>query len=102
MAKGRCFRCRQQGHLSKDCPKRDARANQANAREKPNKRIAEIVDDRDDVSEIGSDITAVSARSTKVNAARMMLDAVMKALESLTKEERDDVLDQVLLKGEDF
>ena len=32
----------------------------------------------------------------------MLPDEVVRALEGLTKEERGDVLDQILLKGEDF
>jgi Zinc knuckle len=102
---GRCFRCRKQGHMSRACPlNKNAQVNQTEAKKntQPKTRITEVIDDRDDVSEIGSDTTAVSERAAKLNAAKMMPDAVVAALESLTMDQRNEVLDRLLLKGEDF
>ena len=62
----------------------------------------EIVNDRDDISKIESDGTATSVRTIKVNAAKLMLNDVVKALEGLTEEQRGEVLDQILLKEGDF
>ena len=46
--------------------------------------------------------TSTSNHLTKVNTLKMSGDGVIHALEGLTKKERGDVLDQILLKGEDF
>ena len=58
-AKGRCFRCRQQGHMSRNCPKKhQGQASQSNTGQtevKTKGRITEIVDDRDDASEAESE-----------------------------------------------
>jgi len=109
-AEGRCFRCRLQGHMSRNCPKRQqgSQSNTGQTEIKSKNRITEIVDDRDDASETGSDQTVTTTRSstsskpTRINVTKMLPDEVVRALEGLTKEERGDVLDQILLKGEDF
>ena len=105
MKEGKCFRCRRQGHMSNACPNKQNNY-------PPKTRVNEIVDDRDDKSEIGSERSSTrsttstrsisSGRSTRVNNVKMGSDEVIRALEGLTKEERGDVLDQILLKGEDF
>lgn len=111
-AEGRCFRCRLQGHMSRSCPKRQqGQSNQSNANQaevKPKSRITEIVDDRDDASEADSERTITtsrsnaSGRSTRINTTKMLPDEIVRALEGLTEEERGNVLDQILLRGEDF
>ena len=97
MSEGRCFRCQFQGHMSRDCPKKgQASQNNHIVTKKPTKsRTTEVVDDRDDLSEAGTD-------NTKVNTTKLMPDAVVWALENLSKEQREEVLDRILLKGEDF
>ena len=93
--------------MSRTCPKRQdgqttrTTANQAKV-ETTKSRTTEIVDDRDDISEIGSDGTATSVRTIKVNAAKLMPNDVVKALEGLTEEQHGEVLDQILLKEGDF
>ena len=114
MKEGRCFKCRQQGHLSHACTNKHG---YKGSNQQPRTRVNEVVDNRDDQSETSttssrgrptssrassSSRTSTSGRSTKVNTLKMSGDEVIRALEGLTKEERGDVLDQILLKGEDF
>ena len=112
MQEGRCFRCRLQGHMSRDCPKKKANS-QANQTEvKPKGRVTEIVDDRDDVSEAETEQTAVeSVRNTnkkervntaRINKAKMLPEDVAKAIGQLSIEEREAVLDAVMMQGPDF
>ena len=114
MKEGRCFKCRAQGHLSHACTNKNG---YKGSNQQPRTRVNEVVDDRDDQSETSttssrgrstssrtssSSRTSTSDRSTKLNTLKMSGDEVIRALEGLTKEERGDVLDQILLKGEDF
>ena len=104
-AEGRCFRCREQGHVSQGCPNFPPAKQNKNYQTRPQTRVTEIVDDQDDVSDAGSKATVVStkpAKRTRVNNAKMMPSDIVKALESLTEEERGDVLDKILFQGEDF
>ena len=118
MKEGRCFKCHAQGHLSNACTNKKGYKGD---NQQPRTRVNEVVDDRDDDRDDQSEISTTSSRgqststrasssnrtstsnqSTKVNTLKMSRDEVIRALEGLTKEERGDVLDQILLKGEDF
>ena len=83
--------------MSRDCPKKgqNPQTNHATTKKSTKTRATEVIDDRDDVSEAGTD-------DTKVNTTKLMPEAVVRALENLSKEQRDEVLDRILLKGEDF
>ena len=83
--------------MSRDCPKKgqSPQTNYAATKKSTKSRTTEIIDDRDDISETGTN-------DTKVNTAKLMPEAVVRALENLSKEQRDEVLDRILLKGEDF
>jgi hypothetical protein len=94
MKSGKCFKCFQTGHISQNCPRR----RQQPYHPQTNAHITKIVDDRDDVSEAGS----TSTQTTKVNNAKLEPDMIIRALEGYTKKERDNFLDKILLKGEDF
>ena len=83
--------------MSRDCPKKgqNPQTNHATTKKTTKSHTTEVVNDRDDISEAGTD-------DTKVNTTKLMLEAVVQALENLSKEQRDEVLDRILLKGEDF
>ena len=54
MEEGRCFWCRQHGHMSKACPKRNEQVTQTKVNQtetKAKKCTTEVVDDRDEVSD---------------------------------------------------
>ena len=96
--------------MSKACPKRNeqntpAKVNQTEAKAK--KRTTEIVDDRDEVSDAETEQTAVKVKTnkrinnTRIGKAKMMTDDVAKAIAALSLEERETVLDAVMM-NEDF
>ena len=98
--------------MSRDCPKKKANS-QANQTEvKPKGRVTEVIDDRDDISEAETEQTAVESvkntnRKERVNTARiskakMLPEDVAKAIEQLSIEEREAVLDAVMMQGPDF
>ena len=115
MTEGRCFRCRKQGHLSKQCPNNSGKqesaakvnTTEAKTKAKSKERAPEVVDDREDPSDAESEQTAVTERSEKrstarVNKARMMPDDFVKILAKYTQEERDAVVEAVMMRGPDF
>ena len=108
MKEGRCFKCCQQGHVSNGCTNKNGYKGNG---QQPQTRVNEVVDDWDDRSETSTassrgrstdSRTSASNQPTKVNTLKMSGDKVIHTLEGLIKEERGDVLDQILLKGEDF
>ena len=110
MEEGRCFRCRQRGHMSKACPKKNEQNTQTKVNQtetKAKKRTTEIVDDRDEVSDAETEQTAVEVKTnkrinnTRIGKAKMTTDDVAKAIAALSLEERETVLDAVMM-NEDF
>ena len=97
MSKGQCFWCRLQGHMSRDCFKKgqNPQTNHATTKKTTRSRTTEVINDRDDISKAGTD-------NTKVNTTKLMSEAVVRALKNLSKKQRDEVLNRILLKGEDF
>jgi hypothetical protein len=105
MKEGRCFQCRQRGHMSRAClKKQNVQVNQTDVQKGIKKQTCttEIVDDRDNMSKIKSKDTAVSGQAATLNATKMMPDTIMHALEALSKEQCDEVLNRILIKGKDF
>ena len=110
MEEGRCFRCRQRGHMSNACPKRNEQNTQTKVNQtetKNKKRTLEVVDDRDEVSDAKTEQTAVEVKTSirinnaRIGKAKMTTDDVAKAIVALSLEERETVLDAVML-NEDF
>ena len=94
---GRYLRCREKGHMVRNCP-RKWNNNQAQwTPPKTNAHLNKIVNDR---SEAGSETTVVSNRSS-VDSAQIKPEMVIRVLEGYSKE-HDALLDQILQKGEDF
>ena len=104
MSEGRCFRCRQTGHMSKNCPKKK----QEDTTWKPEvkNRVTEIIDDREEVSEAETEATAVTKGTTtkaQINNAKVASSQVVKLMNKMTREERNEIMDQMLLEeDEDF
>ena len=96
--------------MSKACPKK----NEQNAQTKVNQtetkakeRTSKIVDDRDEISDAETEQTAVEVKTNKrinnarIGKANMTTDDVAKAIAALSLEERETVLDAIML-NEDF
>ena len=114
MQEGCCFCCCLQGHMSRDCPKKktNGQSNANQAEVKPKGRVTKIVDDRDEVSDAETEQTAVdNAKNTKtencvnavhVNKAKMLPKDIAKVIGQLSMEEREAVLNTVMMQGSDF
>ena len=102
--------------MSRACPKRQNTQDQTSANQTETTltkaRLTEVVDDRDNISDVESEATAVtnaskrSGRTNKgarVNNLKMVPSEVVKVLSGMTEEQRGEVLDQILLNDdEDF
>ena len=86
MAEGRCFRCRIQGHMARNCPKNTGRAQSAAA--------TTTTPSAATVTTAPSDITPSTATQTKAQMIQALEDA-------MTEEERGEYLDARDM-GEDF
>ena len=96
--------------MSKACPKR----NEQNAQTKINQtetkikeHTSKIVDNRDEISDAETEQTAVKVKTSKrinnarIGKAKMTTDDVAKAIAVLSLEERETVLDAIML-NKDF
>jgi hypothetical protein len=115
MMEGCCFRCRKQGHMSKQCPNNSGKhegtikvnTTEAKPKVKQKEHALEVVDDREDPFDAESEQTAVTERpkrksTVRVNRARMVPDNFVKILAKYTQEERDAVIEAVMMRGPDF
>jgi Zinc knuckle len=95
MAEERCFFCKQQGHMSQNCPKKPSRSNtipmtpqpQRNAPPPPQARAA-----RADNKE-----TIVAAPEPKEG-----VDSVVDSIGHLSEGERQELIDKLFAGGKDF
>jgi hypothetical protein len=96
--------------MSKACPKRNEQSKQTNINETKVKKgnTMEVIDDRD-ISDAETEQTAVETKKTnkcvdtvRVNRTKLMPNDVVKAIGALSSEERDTVLDAIMMQNEDF
>jgi hypothetical protein len=87
-AEGRCYTCGRQGHLSRGCPKKRTGEKAKSARK------AEINDQQKEKEEGGSD---AASDPPPYNSEGMMAQ-----IRSMTTDERDEFLDQLMMTEEDF
>jgi Zinc knuckle len=93
MAEGRCFFCKQQGHMSKNCPKKPNRPNAPNpqpsrsAPPPPRARTARADDEE----------TIVAAPEPKEG-----VNEVVNSIGHLNEGERQELIDKLFAGGKDF
>jgi hypothetical protein len=87
-AEGRCFACGRQGHMSRACPKKRTGEKAKSARK------AEINDQQKEKEEEGSDAAS--------NPPPYNSEGMMAQIRSMTTDERDEFLDQLMMTEEDF
>jgi Zinc knuckle len=95
MAEGRCFFCKQQGHMSRNCPKKPSHSNTApttpqpsrNAPPPPRARTARADDEE----------TIVAAPEPKEG-----VDKVVNSIGHLNEGECQELIDKLFARGKDF
>ena len=60
-------------------------------------RTTEVVDDRDDVSENGTEVSTFTAW-TKVNNTQLEPEMMIRALENMTPEKKEEFFDKMMQK----
>src|SRR6266576_1797158 len=92
---GRCFRCRQKGHMSRNCPQGGGQKQTFAPR--TNARATEVVDNRDDVSKAGTEASTSTTR-TKVNNTQLEPEMMIRALENMAPEKKEEFFDRMMKK----
>ena len=94
---GRCFRCQEQGHRSKECPRK--KASNATAKfvantQRAHVRTSTVVDDRD--------TDADDAKSVDTNTTTLSKADTIRNLRALKEEERLELIDELFKEDKDF
>ena len=93
---GRCFRCQEQGHRSKECPHK--KASNATVKfmantQRAHVQTSQVVDDRDtdadDVKSVDTNTTAFSKMDTIRNLRVLKEEERLELIDELFKEEKD-------------
>jgi hypothetical protein len=93
MAEGQCFFCKQQGHMSQNCPKKPSRSNATNPQPSQNAPPPpRVCTTRADDEE-----TIVTAPEPKEG-----VDDVVNSIGHLNEGERQELIDKLFAGGKDF
>jgi len=96
-AEGRCFRCKKQGHLSRDCPDKSKRMPgrsviPAKRKLRATETTNESEEDSGSATEEADDIKSQASVASRVSTA-------MSRISRLTTNEKQEVFDQFLSQG---
>ena len=89
MKAGKCFTCKKQGHLSRDCPQRPPQRPRTNARASTSAQIEEVNSDDEEPAKVRS-------RKKKHSASE-----IMDILREADEEAKDSIIQEFFMK-EDF
>jgi len=82
--------------MARNCPQRTGQ--RQNYTSWTNACTTEVVDNRDDLLEVGTK-ALVSTQGIKVNNVQLGSDMMIQALESMAKEQREEFFDRMLQKN---
>jgi hypothetical protein len=94
-AEGRCFKCKKQGHMSRDCPERQKDKGKTSIPQKRKLRTTDTANESEEDSGSESD-EADDARSHYSKATSRTM---VSQLNRLTTEEKKELFDQLLNQG---
>jgi Retrotransposon gag protein/Zinc knuckle len=95
MAEGRCFFCKQQGHMSRNCPKKPSRQNVVPTGSQPTQNAPPPP--RAHAVHADNEETVVAAPEPKEG-----VDDVVNSIGHLNKGERQELIDKLFARGKDF
>jgi hypothetical protein len=90
-AEGRCFFCKAQGHMSRQCPKKQARTGNPPNLTRPRTITARAVESEFESDTINAATTATSSLDRK---------AVLKGIQVMSMEERTQLLDELIMSDQ--
>jgi hypothetical protein len=95
MAEGQCFFCKQQGHMSRHCPKKPSQAGATPASPQPSRNAPPPPRVR--TMHVDDEETVVAAPEPKEG-----VDEVVNSIGHLNKGERQELIDKLFAGGKDF
>jgi Zinc knuckle len=95
MAEGRCFFCKQQGHMLRNCPKKPSRSNATPTNPQPSRSAPPPP--RVHTTRADDEETVVTAPEPKEG-----VDDVVNSIGHLNKGERQELIDKLFAGGKDF
>jgi Zinc knuckle len=95
MAEGRCFFCKQQGHMSRNCPKKPNRPNATPTNPQPSRNAPPPP--RVQTAHANDEETVITAPEPKEG-----VDDVVNSIRHLNEGERQELIDKLFAGGKDF